>query len=56
MLPAVTIADMNLTGYRLPSLLGVDRGSGSTWVNGNGRLTFEFREGNVVVLDDEDYH
>jgi len=26
------------------------------WVNGNWRLTFEFRDGNVYVLDYEDYH
>jgi len=25
-------------------------------VNGNWRLTFEFRDGNVYVLDYEDYH
>ncbi|MCE0460374.1 type II toxin-antitoxin system RelE/ParE family toxin [Pseudomonas uvaldensis] len=25
-------------------------------VNGNWRLTFEFREGNAYVLDYEDYH
>ncbi len=26
------------------------------WVNGNWRLKFEFRDGNVYVLDYEDYH
>ena len=28
----------------------------SIWVSGNWRLTFEFRDGNVYVLDYEDYH
>ena len=26
------------------------------WVNGNWRLTFEFRNGDAYVLDYEDYH
>ena len=28
----------------------------SIWVNGNWRLTFEFRDGHAFVLDYEDYH
>ena len=35
---------------------GVDRGRWSIWVNGNWRLTFEFRDGQAYVLDYEDYH
>jgi hypothetical protein len=32
------------------------RGRWSIWVNGNWRLTFEFRDGQAYVLDYEDYH
>ncbi|WP_342776613.1 type II toxin-antitoxin system RelE/ParE family toxin [Microbulbifer harenosus] len=28
----------------------------SITVNGNWRLTFEFRDGNVYILNYEDYH
>ena len=28
----------------------------SVWVNGNWRLTFEFRDGHAYVLDYEDNH
>jgi len=53
---ATTIADMDIPGFRLHALVGADRGRWSIWVNGNWRLTFEFRDGNVYVLDYEDYH
>jgi proteic killer suppression protein len=53
---AITIEDMNLPGFRLHPLAGAERGRCSIWVNGNWMLTFEFRDGNVYVLDDEDYH
>lgn len=53
---ATTIADMDIPGFRLHALVGPDRGRWSIWVNGNWRLTFEFRDGNVYVLDYEDYH
>ena len=53
---AVTIEDMNLLGFRLHPLVGAERGRWSIWVNGNWRLTFEFCDGNVYVLDYEDYH
>ena len=32
------------------------KGRWSIFVNGNWRLTFEFEQGNVCVLDYEDYH
>jgi len=51
-----TLADMDIPGFRLHALVGADRGRWSIWVNGNWRLTFEFRNGNVYVLDYEDYH
>jgi proteic killer suppression protein len=53
---AATIEDMDIPGYRLHALKGKERDRWSVWVNGNWRLTFEFREGNAYVLDYEDYH
>ncbi len=53
---ATTIADMDIPGFRLHALVGADRGRWSIWVNGNWRRTFAFRDGNVDVLDHEDYH
>jgi proteic killer suppression protein len=53
---AVIIEDMDLPGFRLNPLVGSERGRWSIWVNGNWRLTFEFGDGNVYVLDYEDYH
>jgi proteic killer suppression protein len=42
---AQIIEDMDIPGFRLHSLKGADRGRGSIRVNGNWRLTFEFRDG-----------
>ena len=53
---AKTIEDMEVPGYRLHSLKGRAIKRWSIWVNGNWRLTFEFRDGNAYVLDYEDYH
>lgn len=53
---AQSIDDMNVPGFRLHPLKGEDRGRWSVWVNGNWRLTFEFRDGHAHVLDYEDYH
>jgi proteic killer suppression protein len=53
---AYSADDMDIPGLRLHPLKGNDRGRWSIWVNGNWRLTFEFRDGNVHVLDYEDYH
>ena len=51
-----TIEDMNVPGFRLHPLKESERGRWSVWVNGNWRLTFEFRDGQAYVLDYEDYH
>lgn len=48
--------DMDVPGFRLHPLKGSERGRWSIWVNGNWRLTFEFRDGHAYVLDYEDYH
>ena len=53
---AQTIDDMDIPGFGLHPLRGKLRGRWSIWVNGNWRLTFEFKDGNVYVLDYEDYH
>ena len=53
---AQTIDDMDIPGFRLHPLKGELKGRWSIFVNGNWRLTFEFEQGNVHVLDYEDYH
>lgn len=53
---AQKLEDMDVPGFRLHPLKGQDRGRWSVWVNGNRRLTFEFRDGQAYVLDYEDYH
>jgi toxin HigB-1 len=49
-------SDMDLPGYRLHPLKGESAGRWAITVNGNWRMTYEFREGNAYVLDYEDYH
>ncbi|MGR8940825.1 MAG: type II toxin-antitoxin system RelE/ParE family toxin [Gammaproteobacteria bacterium] len=53
---STTIEDMDIPGFRLHSLKGSDKDRWSVWVNGNWRVTFEFRDGHAYVLDYEDYH
>ena len=53
---AHTVADMEIPGFRLHPLKGRSHGRWSIWVNGNWRITFEFENGNALVLDYEDYH
>jgi toxin HigB-1 len=53
---AQLINDMNIVGFRLHPLKGEGKGRWSIWVDGNWRLTFEFRDGHAFVLDYEDYH
>lgn len=53
---AQSVEDMNVPGFRLHPLKGSERGRWSVWVNGNWRLTFEFKDGHAYVLDYEDYH
>jgi len=50
------VEDMEVPGYRLPPLKGPAKNRWSIWVSGNWRLTFEFKDGNIYVLDYEDYH
>ena len=53
---ANVLDDMDIPGFRLHPLKGSERGRWSIWVNGNWRLTFEFIDGDVYVVDYEDYH
>ncbi|MFK8075709.1 MAG: type II toxin-antitoxin system RelE/ParE family toxin [Granulosicoccus sp.] len=53
---AQSIEDMDIPGYRLHALNGKQKGRWSAFVSGNWRLTFEFKNGNVELLDYEDYH
>ena len=53
---AYVISDLDIPGFGLHPLKGKLKGRWSIWVNGNWRVTFEFTDGNVYVLDYEDYH
>ena len=53
---AQEIEDLNVPGFSLHPLKGKEKGRWSIWVNGNWRVTFEFRDGQTYVLDYEDYH
>ena len=53
---ARAIDDMDIPGLRLHALKGQQAGRWAIWVNGNWRVTFEFRGGDAFVLDYEDYH
>ena len=53
---AQTIDDMDIAGFGLHSLKGKLKGLWSISVSGNWRLTFEFHDGNVYILNYEDYH
>lgn len=53
---ARTIDDMDIPGFRLHPLKGRMQGRRAISVDGNWRLTFEFRDGDAPVVDCEDYH
>ena len=53
---AGVIGDMDIPGFRLHALKGSMKGRWSISVNANWRLTFEFKDGDVNLLDYEDYH
>nr|VFK25031.1 MAG: proteic killer suppression protein [Candidatus Kentron sp. MB]VFK35440.1 MAG: proteic killer suppression protein [Candidatus Kentron sp. MB]VFK77300.1 MAG: proteic killer suppression protein [Candidatus Kentron sp. MB] len=53
---ARVIEDMDIPGFSLHPLKGKMKGRWAISVSDNWRLTFEFRKGNVYVLDYEDYH
>lgn len=53
---AITIDDLDIPGYRLHQLKGDRGGIWSITVSGNWRVTFEFTDGNVYIVNYEDYH
>lgn len=53
---AQTIEDLDIPGYRLHVLKGDRKGIWSITVNANWRITFEFADGNVYIVNYEDYH
>ena len=50
------IEDLDLPGYRLHQLKGGLKGLWSITVNANRRITFEFSDGNIYIVNYEDYH
>lgn len=53
---AIEIEDVRIPGYGLHQLKGSRKEIWSISVNGNWRITFEFRDGNAYILNYEDYH
>ena len=53
---AFNIEDLDIPGYRLHQLKGDFKGLWSITVSANWRLTCEFTEGNVYIVNYEDYH
>jgi proteic killer suppression protein len=53
---AQSVDDIDVPGFRLHPLKGKRKRSWSISVSGNWRLTFSFTDGNVELLDYEDYH
>jgi len=50
------IQDMDLPGFRLHPLKGKMEGLWAIDVSGNWRITFEFKDGNVFIVNYKDYH
>jgi proteic killer suppression protein len=53
---ATTIDDIDLPGFRLHHLKGSLKGLWAIDVNKNWRITFQFKSGNVYIVNYEDYH
>ena len=53
---ATCLDDIDVPGYKLHPLKGKRSTEYAITVNGNWRLVFEFRDGNVHILNYEDYH
>ncbi len=50
------IEDLEIPGYRLHQLKGSLKKFWSITVNANWRITFEFSDGNIYIVNYEDYH
>mgnify|MGYP000358969515 CR=1 FL=1 len=53
---AVFVEDMDKPGYKLHELIGNSKGRLAVTVSGNWRITFEFKNGDVYIVNYEDYH
>lgn len=53
---AASAPDLSLPGFKLHPLKGDMKGQWSIWVNGNWRVTFRFLDGDVELVDYQDYH
>jgi proteic killer suppression protein len=53
---ASVIEDLDLPGFRLHSLKGTRKDLWAIDVNKNWRITFEFKAGDVYIVNYEDYH
>jgi proteic killer suppression protein len=53
---ASELLDMNYPGSNLHKLTGDRKGHYAVKVSGNWRLCFEFRKGDVYLVDYNDYH
>ncbi|MEH6503032.1 MAG: type II toxin-antitoxin system RelE/ParE family toxin [Cycloclasticus sp.] len=50
------IEDLDIPGYRLHQLKGDLKGLWSITVNANWRITFEFSDSNIYIVNYKDYH
>ncbi|PHS70115.1 MAG: Killer protein [Cycloclasticus sp.] len=53
---AYHIEDLDIPGYRLHQLKGNIKKCWSITVSANWRITFEFSDGNIYIVNYEDYH
>jgi proteic killer suppression protein len=53
---AFVIEDLSLPGFNLHELKGNKAGIHSIKVSGNWRITFRFLDGDVEIVNYEDYH
>ncbi|SFO03115.1 type II toxin-antitoxin system RelE/ParE family toxin [Xenorhabdus japonica] len=53
---AKDIKDIDVPGFFLHPLTGDKKGQWAITVTGNWRITFEFTDGDVYVVNYEDYH
>ena len=53
---AISIEDMDIPGFDLHELKGKRKGIYAIKVSGNWRITFKFEEGNIYIVNYEDYH
>jgi len=53
---ATVIKDIDLPGFRLHQLKGKKQGLWAIDVRKNWRITFKFQDGDVFIVNYEDYH